>query len=229
VAGPQSQKVLVVDIGGSNVKVLVSGETERRRFESGPELTPQQMVDGVLEVARDWSYDLVALGIPALVVMGKVAVDPVNLGSDWVGFDFERAFGKPTRVANDAAMQALGSYRRGRMLFLGLGTGLGSALIVEGVLEPMELGHLPYKNGHTFEDYVGIRGLERHGKRRWRKHVLDVIARLRAALEPDEIVIGGGNAAKLEKLPPRTRLGDNENAFLGGFRLWDGARMARHR
>jgi len=221
VAGPQSQKVLVVDIGGSNVKVLVSGETERRRFESGPELTPQQMVDGVLEVARDWSYDLVALGIPALVVMGKVAVDPVNLGSDWVGFDFERAFGKPTRVANDAAMQALGSYEGGKMLFLGVGTGLGSAVIDEGNVEPLELGHLPFRK-QTFEDYVGKRGLERLGKKKWREAVIETIERLTAALEPDYVVLGGGNAKKLGELPPNVRLGANNNAFVGGFRLWDG-------
>lgn len=220
-AGPQSQKVLVVDIGGSNVKVLVSGETERRRFESGPELTPQQMVDGVLEVARDWSYDLVALGIPALVVMGKVAVDPVNLGSDWVGFDFERAFGKPTRVANDAAMQALGSYEGGKMLFLGVGTGLGSAVIDEGNVEPLELGHLPFRK-QTFEDYVGKRGLERLGKKKWREAVIETIERLTAALEPDYVVLGGGNAKKLGELPPNVRLGANNNAFVGGFRLWDG-------
>ena len=220
-AGPQSQKVLVVDIGGSNVKVLVSGETERRRFESGPELTPQQMVDGVLEVARDWSYDLVALGIPALVVMGKVAVDPVNLGSDWVGFDFERAFGKPTRVANDAAMQALGSYEGGKMLFLGVGTGLGSAVIDEGNVEPLELGHLPFRK-QTFEDYVGKRGLERLGKKKWREAVIETIERLTAALEPDYVVLGGGNAKKLGELPPNVRLGANNNDFVGGFRLWDG-------
>ena len=187
------------------------------------------MMEGIKNVAGDWQFDYVTIGYPGAVVHGHAVAEPHNLGGGWVGFDFRRAFGRPVKLINDAAMQALGSYRRGRMLFLGLGTGLGSALIIEGVLEPMELGHLPYKKGHTFEDYVGIRGLERHGKARWRKHVLDVIARLRAALEPDEVVIGGGNAAKLEKLPPRTRLGDNENAFLGGFRLWDGARISRHR
>jgi polyphosphate glucokinase len=185
------------------------------------------MVSAVKRLSADWSYDHVTIGYPGPVVHGHVVAEPHNLGGGWVGFDFRRAFGRPVQLINDAAMQALGSYRRGRMLFLGLGTGLGSALIIDGLLEPMELGHLPYKKGHTFEDYVGIRGLERHGKKRWRKHVLDVIARLRAALEPDEIVIGGGNAAKLEKLPPRTRLGDNANAFLGGFRLWNGTRTAR--
>jgi polyphosphate glucokinase len=221
VAESQSPKVLVVDIGGSHVKVLVSGETERRRFESGPELTAQQMVDGVLEVAGDWSYDVVALGIPALVVMGKVAVDPVNLGLDWVGFDFERAFGKPTKVANDAAMQALGSYEGGKMLFLGVGTGLGSAVIDEGSVEPLELGHLPFRK-QTFEDYVGKRGLERLGKKKWREAVIETIERLTAALEPDYVVLGGGNAKKLGELPTNVRLGANNNAFVGGFRLWDG-------
>ena len=225
----QPVDVLVVDVGGSHVKTLASKEQERRRFESGPKLTAREMVDGVLQMTRGWSWDVVSLGIPAAVRGGIPVAEPVNLGTGWVGFDYEAAFGKPTKIVNDAAMQALGSYEGGRMLFLGLGTGLGSALIIDGLLEPMELGHLPYKKGRTFEDYVGIRGLERHGKKRWRKNVLDVIERLRAALEPDEIVIGGGNAAKLKKLPPRTRLGVNENAFVGGFRLWNGARMARTR
>ena len=222
-------RVLVVDVGGTHVKILATGQREHRQVDSGPAMTARGMVSAVKRLSAGWSYDHVAIGYPGPVVHGHVVAEPHNLGGGWVGFDFRRAFGRPVKVINDAAMQALGSYGRGRMLFLGLGTGLGSALIIEGVLEPMELGHLPYKKGHTFEDYVGIRGLERHGKRRWRKHVLDVIARLRAALEPDEIVIGGGNAAKLEKLPPRTRLGDNANAFLGGFRLWDGGRMAGHR
>ena len=222
-------KILVVDVGGTHVKILATGQREHRKADSGPTMTARRMVSVVKSLSAGWSYDHVTIGYPGPVLHGHVVAEPHNLGGGWVGFDFRRAFGRPVKLINDAAMQALGSYRRGRMLFLGLGTGLGSALIIEGVLEPMELGHLPYKKGHTFEDYVGIRGLERHGKRRWRKHVLDVIARLRAALEPDEIVIGGGNAAKLEKLPPRTRLGENANAFLGGFRLWNGARMARHR
>ena len=220
-------KVLVVDVGGTHVKILTTGQREHRQIESGPAMTAQCMVTAVKRLSADWSYDHVSIGYPGPTVHGHVFAEPHNLGAGWMGFDFRRAFGRPVKLINDAAMQALGSYRRGRMLFLGLGTGLGSALIIDGILEPMELGHLPYKKGHTFEDYVGIRGLERHGRKRWRKHVLDVIARLRAALEPDEIVIGGGNAAKLEKLPPRTRLGDNANAFLGGFRLWDGARRAR--
>jgi len=222
-------KILVVDVGGTHVKILATGQREHRQVDSGPAMTARGMVSAVKRLSADWSYDHVTIGFPGPIVHGHVFAEPHNLGRGWVAFDFRRGFGRPVKLINDAAMQALGSYRRGRMLFLGLGTGLGSALIVDGVLEPMELGHLPYKNGHTFEDYVGIRGLARHGKKRWRKHVADVIARLRAALEPDEVVIGGGNARKLEKLPPRTRLGDNDNAFVGGYRLWNGAGMARTR
>jgi polyphosphate glucokinase len=213
--------VLAVDVGGSHVKVLLSGgATERRRFDSGPALTAQQMVDGVLGVTGDWSYDVVSIGVPAPVVMGRVAVDPVNLGEGWVGFDFDAAFHKPTKVANDAAMQARGSYEGGKMLFLGLGTGLGSAFILDGIVEPLELGHLPFRKA-TFEDYVGERGLERLGKKKWRETVHEVIERLSAALEPEYVVVGGGNAKKLNELPPNTRLGGNDNAFVGGFRLWD--------
>ncbi len=214
-------RVLAVDVGGSHVKVLLSTGGERRRFVSGPDLTAAQMVEQVLDVTKDWEYDVVSVGVPAPVVAGRVAHDPVNLGSGWAGFDFERAFGKPTRVVNDAAMQALGSYEGGRMLFLGLGTGLGSAMIADGVLEPMELGHLPYKKA-TYEDFVGQRGLDRLGKKGWRKEVADVIEAFRAALGPEYIVLGGGNAELLKELPPGTRLGDNRNAFLGGFRLWNG-------
>jgi polyphosphate glucokinase len=202
--------------------VLLSGETERRRFDSGPELTAQQMVDGVLEVTSDWSYGFVSIGIPAPVVIGRVAVDPVNLGSGWVGYDFEHAFGRPTKVANDAAMQALGSYEGGKMLFLGFGTGLGSAVVLNGIIEPLELGHLPFRKA-TFEDYVGERGLERLGKKKWREAVMETVERLSAAIEPDYVVLGGGNAKKLHELPPNVRLGGNDNAFIGGFRLWEGA------
>jgi polyphosphate glucokinase len=215
-----TRRVLAVDVGGSHVKLLASGETERRRFESGPQLTPQKLVAGVGEAAKGWDWDVVSVGVPAPVRDGKVAVEPVNLGGGWVGFDFERAFGKPTKLINDAAMQALGSYDGGKMLFLGLGTGLGSAMVVNGTVEPMELAHLPYRKA-TFEDYVGERGLERSGKKRWRKDVLDVIERLSAALEPDYVVLGGGNAKLLQDLPPNVRLGANENAFTGGFRLWE--------
>jgi polyphosphate glucokinase len=212
-------RVLAVDIGGSHVKMLLSTGGERRRFPSGPDLTAAEMVEQVLELTKGWEYDVISVGVPAPVLAGKVAHDPVNLGTGWAGFDFERAFGKPTRVVNDAAMQALGSYDGGRMLFLGLGTGLGSAMIVDGLLEPMELGHMPYKKA-TYEDYVGARGLARMGKRRWRAEVAEVIEAFRAALEPEYIVLGGGNAEVLKELPPDTRLGDNRNAFLGGFRLW---------
>ena len=214
-----ARSVLAVDVGGSHVKMLSSGEGERRRFESGSGLTAQQMVDGVLERTRDWDYDAVSVGVPAQVMAGRVVHEPVNLGEGWVGFDFERAFGKPTKVVNDAAMQALGSYEGGRMLFLGFGTGLGSAMIVDGLLEPMELGHLPYKNA-TYEDYVGERGLERLGKKRWRKEVADAVVDFTGALEPDYVVLGGGNAKLLKEMPPKARLGANANAFEGGFRLW---------
>jgi polyphosphate glucokinase len=216
-------KILVVDVGGTHVKVLATGQREHRKADSGPTMTARRMVSVVKSLSADWSYDHVAIGYPGPVVHGHPVAEPHNLGGGWVGFDFRRAFGRPVKVINDAAMQALGSYRGGRMLFLGLGTGLGSALIIDGVLEPMELGHLPYKKGQTFEDYLGIRGLKRHGKARWRKSVLDVVERLRAALNADDVVIGGGNAAKLRTLPPGSRLGDNANAFVGGFRLWNGA------
>ena len=212
--------VLTVDVGGSHVKMLESGAgRERRRFESGPELGPQQMVERVVALTRDWAYDAVSIGIPAPVHAGRVVADPVNLGSGWVGFDFGAAFGKQTKVVNDAAMQALGSYEGGKMLFLGIGTGLGSALVVEGIVEPMELGHLPFRKA-TFEDYVGERGRLRLGKKKWRVAVVETVERLSAALEPDYVVLGGGNAKRLASLPPNCRLGGNEDAFLGGFRLW---------
>ncbi len=212
--------VLVVDIGGSHVKILASGEDAPRKFESGDELTPQQMVDGVKKLAGEWKYDAVSIGYPGFVVRGRPIAEPHNLGGGWVGFDFEAAFECPVRIINDAAMQALGSYEKGKMLFLGLGTGLGSTLIVDGIVEPMELAHLPYKKG-TYEDYVGVRALDRFGKKKWRKQVVDVVAQLVAALEPDDVVLGGGNVKKLKELPPGCRAGDNGNAFLGGFRLWD--------
>ena len=212
--------VLAVDIGGTHVKILATGQTERREFLSGPKLTPDLMVSGVKELAGEWKYDVVSMGYPGPVLHNRPVIEPHNLAPGWVGFDFRAAFGRPVKVINDAAMQALGSYKRGRMLFLGLGTGLGSTMIVDGIVEPMELGHLPYKK-RTFEDYLGIRGLERLGKKKWRQHVADVVARLVAALEPDDVVLGGGNVKKLKELPPGCREGDNANAFLGGFRLWD--------
>jgi polyphosphate glucokinase len=212
--------VLVVDVGGSHVKVLATGESESRRADSGPGLTPARMVEAATGLAADWKWDQVSVGVPSPVHGGRVVAEPFNLGTGWVGFDFTGAFGKPTRVVNDAAMQALGSYEGGRMLFLGLGTGLGSALVANGFVQPMELGHLPYKKA-TFEDYIGSAGLERRGKKRWRQDVADAVERLSAALEPEYVVLGGGNARKLDALPPTARLGANANAFAGGFRLWD--------
>ena len=214
-----AKRVLVVDVGGNSVKILASGHKVRRSFPSGPKMTPKDMVLGVKILAADWAYDVVSIGYPGPVLHDRPVAEPYNLGRGWVGFDFTRAFRRPVKVLNDATMQALGSYRGGKMLFLGLGTGLGSTMIVDGVVEPMELGHLPYKKG-TYEDYVGRTGLERHGKTKWRRHVADVVTRLIAALGPDETVIGGGNVGKLAALPPRTRAGDNANALRGGFLLW---------
>ena len=211
--------VLVADVGGHSVKLLATGQDKPRSFPSGPSLTAVQMVAGVKESAGDWTYDVLAIGYPGPVLHGRPVTEPWNLGRGWVGFDYGGAFGRPVKLVNDAAMQALGSYQGGKMLFLGLGTGLGSTLIVDGIVEPMELGHLPYKKA-TFEYYVGLRGLKRFGKKKWKKHVADVVARLIAALEPDDVVLGGGNVKKLEELPPGCRAGDNDNAFLGGFRLW---------
>jgi polyphosphate glucokinase len=212
--------VLAVDVGGSHVKALTSKETERRRFKSGSSLTAEQMVAGVLEVVEGWDWDVVSVGIPTPVRDDKVVAEPVNLGEGWVGFDYEKAFGKPTKLVNDAAMQAVGSYEGGRMLFLGLGTGLGSTLIADGVIEPLELGHLPFRK-KTFEDYVGERGLEKHGKKKWQEAVFETVVQLTAAMEPDDVVLGGGGVDELDELPPGCRRGANENAFLGGFRLWD--------
>jgi len=211
--------VLVIDIGGTHVKVLATGHTTRREFDSGPALTPKRMVAEVRKLVSDWKYDAVSIGYPGPVLRGRPVSEPWNLGKGWVGFNFEVAFKRPVKIVNDAAMQALGNYKRGKMLFLGLGTGLGSALIVDGIIEPMELGHLPYKKA-TFEDYVGIRGLEKYGKRKWRSYVGDVVKRLVAAIEPDEVVLGGGNVKKLKELPAGCRAGDNAKAFRGGFRLW---------
>lgn len=215
-------KVLVIDVGGTHVKLLATGQSRRREFESGPTLTPDEMVARVRKLASDWRCDAVSIGYPGLVLDGRVAAEPQNIGSGWIGFDFERAFGRPVKIANDAAMQALGSYAKGTTLFLGLGTGLGSALVVAGHVVPMELAHLPYRKA-TIEDYVGLRGLERLGKKKWRKHVGFVVERFTAALHPDEIVIGGGNARKLKALPPGCRAGSNANAFAGGLRMWDAA------
>ncbi len=213
-------KVLAIDIGGTNVKILATGQKEARKFPSGPELTPRKMVTGVKKLAKGWNYDVVSIGYPGMVVRGRPVSEPHNLAQGWVGFNFEAAFKCPVKIINDAAMQALGSYKRGKMLFLGLGTGLGTTLIVDGMIEPMELAHLPYRKA-TYEDYVGIRGLEKYGKKKWRRFVVDVVERLQAALEPDDVVLGGGNVKELKALPKGCRAGDNANAFLGGFRLWD--------
>jgi len=213
-------RIMVVDIGGTHVKLLATGRRTPVRLPSGPELTPNEMVKLVKAAVSGWQFEAVSVGVPAPVVHGRPISEPHNLGPGWLGFNFHKAFGKPVKVVNDAAMQALGSYQGGRMLFLGLGTGLGSALIVDGVVEPMELGHLPYKKGRSYEDYVGERGLKRMGKKKWRKTVMDVIARLRAAFEADDVVIGGGNAKLIEKWPSGIRAGSNTQAFRGGYRLW---------
>jgi polyphosphate glucokinase len=215
-------KILAIDVGGTHVKILASGEKEKREIESGPAMTARQMVSSVERLARGWKYDVVSIGYPGPVVHHRPTAEPHNLGGGWLGFNFAAAFKRPARVINDAAMQALGSYKGGRMLFLGLGTGLGSAMIVDGIVQPMELAHLPYKK-RTYEDYVGLRGLEEFGKKAWRKHVKDVVERLVAALEPDDVVLGGGNAKKLKEMPPLCRAGDNADAFKGGFRMWEGA------
>jgi polyphosphate glucokinase len=211
--------VLVIDIGGTHVKILATRQEAHCEFDSGPTLTPKLMVSGVRKLVADWKYDVISIGYPGPVLRNRPVSEPWNLGKGWAGFNFEAAFKRPVKVMNDAAMQALGSYKGGKMLFLGLGTGLGSAMVVDGIVQPMELGHLPYKKA-TFEDYVGIRGLKKYGKKKWRRYVADVVERLVAALEADDVVLGGGNVKKLKALPKGCRAGDNANAFLGGFRLW---------
>jgi polyphosphate glucokinase len=215
-----SPKILVVDVGGTHVKARVTPGREERKIDSGPKMTAAKMVRDIRRIANGWEYDFVSIGFPGPVIHGRPVREPHNLGGGWVGFDFAKAFGRPVKVINDAAMQALGSYEGGRMLFLGLGTGLGAAMIVDGILEPMELAHLPYKDGKTYEDYVGLRGLERLGKKRWRHHVAIVVKRLSDALGAEYVVLGGGNSKILKTLPARARLGDNRNAFVGGARLW---------
>jgi len=213
-------KILVIDVGGTHVKVLATGQKKRVQIPSGPKMTPAKMVAAVRAATADWKYDAVSIGYPGVVIHDRPIIEPRHLGSGWVGFDFKRAFRRPVKIVNDAAMQALGSYHGGRMLFLGLGTGLGSALILDNVLEPMELGHLPYKKGRTYEDYLGLDGLRRQGKKKWRRRVNEVVRQLKSAVQADYVVLGGGNARLLAKLPPGARLGANANAFLGGFRLW---------
>jgi hypothetical protein len=214
-------KILVVDVGGNNIKVLVSGEKAPRKVPSGPTLTAARMAAAVRKALAGTRYDTVTIGFPGPVKDGRPAAEPVNLGRGWVRFDYARAFGKPVRFVNDAAMQALGSYRGGRMLFLGLGTGLGSALVLEGLLQPLEVAHLPYRNGKTYEDFLGKRALDRVGKKRWRQLVQEIVPRLHHAFQVHEVVLGGGNVKQLKALPPATRLGSNANAFTGGFRLWE--------
>jgi polyphosphate glucokinase len=216
---PKRREVLVVDVGGTHVKLTATGQAEPQEFESGPTLQPKQMVRKIHAASKGWSYNAVSIGYPGPVLHNHPIAEPHNLGKGWVGFDFETAFGHPVKLINDAAMQALGSYKGGKLLFLGLGTGLGSAMIVNGIIEAMELAHLPYKK-HDYEYYVGECGLQREGKRKWRRYVSDVVTRLIAALEPDDVVLGGGNVKHLSELPSGCRRGENANAFVGGFRLW---------
>ena len=216
----KSRRVLVIDLGGTNVKMLATGQKEPRRCPSGPTMTPRKMIRLVKKSVRDCKFDCVSLGFPGPIINECPLSEPHNLGDGWMGFNFRKAFGCPIKIINDAAMQALGSYQGGRMLFLGLGTGLGAAMIVDGMLEPMELAHLTYKDGKTYEDYLGLRGLERSGKKRWRRHVATILKKLKIALKADYVVLGGGNSKKLKKLPLGTRLGSNVCAFRGGLRMW---------
>jgi polyphosphate glucokinase len=214
-------KVLVIDVGGTNIKVSVTGRKEPIKIPSGPDMNAARMAAAVKKATAGWRYDAVSIGYPGPVVNGKPSLEPANLGAGWIRFDYRKAFGKPVRVVNDAAMQAMGSYQGGRMLFLGLGTGLGSALVADGVLEPLELAHLPYRNNRTYEDYVGLRGYKRMGRRKWQHHVEKVVAILKQGLQVDYVMLGGGNTKRLKGVPPGVRLGTNENAILGGFRLWN--------
>jgi len=213
-------KILVVDVGGTTIKILATGHRTPVKIPSGPTMTPKRMARLVCEAVAEWDYSVVSIGVPGPVKRGKLVKEPKNLGRGWVRFDYRKAFGHPVRLMNDAAMQALGSYKGGCMLFLGLGTGLGSALIVDGVIAPMELAHVPYMKGHTYEQFVGKAALERIGKRKWRKRVAEMTTRLKLAFVADDVVLGGGNAKHLRRLPPGVRLGRNGNAFVGGFRLW---------
>jgi polyphosphate glucokinase len=228
---PDPARILVIDVGGSHVKFRMGRDGKIRRFDSGPAMTAAAMARKVRKLARDLPYEAVSIGYPGLVVRGRIAAEPYNLGPGWVGYDFRKALGRPVRVINDATMQALGSYAGGRMLFLGLGTGLGATLILDGAVEPMEIGHMPYKRGRTFEDYAGERGRKRLGNKKWRKAVAEVITRLKEVLEADYVVLGGGNAVRLKELPAGVRLGDNLDAFGGGLQLWrgDDPRAARSR
>jgi polyphosphate glucokinase len=222
----ESPRVLVIDVGGTNVKLLATGQKEPRKYPSGPTMTPRKMAKLVKKSVADWKFDCISLGYPGPIINGHPLREPHNLGRGWVGFNFQKAFGCPVKVLNDAAMQAVGSYKGGRMLFLGLGTGLGSAMIVDGMLQPMELAHLTYKKGRSYEDYLGLRGLERMGKKKWRRYVAKITKTLKVALEADYVVLGGGNSKLLKEMPPGARLGSNEHAFLGGFRMWQKNQVA---
>lgn len=213
-------KILVIDVGGTSIKMGMNARDERLKVPSGPELTAAKMVAAVRKATESWKYDVISIGYPGPVVQGKPVEEPKNLAGGWVGFEYDQAFGKPVRIVNDAAMQALGGYRGGRMLFLGLGTGLGSALVVEGLLQPLELAHLPYRNDRTYEDYVGLRGYKRLGRKRWRRHVEKVVAQLKHGLQADHVTLGGGQTKHLSALPAGARLGNNADAIVGGFRLW---------
>lgn len=217
---PGTRRILVIDVGGNNVKFIVSGDAERRKFPSGSDFTPAQLVEGIFSRTEGEDYDCVSIGVPGAVRDGRIVVAPVNLGKGWRKFDFAAAFDRPVRLVNDALMQALGSYRGGTMLFLGLGTGLGAALVMDGMAAPLEVAHLPYRDGMSFEDFAGRRGLQRLGVKAWEKAVHDIVERLRMAMVADYVVLGGGNARKLKKLPEHTTLGSNDNALIGGFRLW---------
>ena len=217
---PRQMNVLVIDIGGSNIKILATGQPERIKIPSGNNFRPENLVPLVKEAAKDWSYDVISMGFPGVVKHGKIVADPVNMGSGWTGFDFEKAFGCPIKIINDAAMQALGSYGEGKLLFLGFGTGLGTAMVLENVIIPLEGGHLPFKLG-TFESHVGNASLKKVGKKKWMEMVYKTIEHFRHCFQPDEIVLGGGNSKYLEEIPAGCRLGSNKNAFAGGFRLWE--------
>src|SRR5580698_8998395 len=225
-APKQVKKILVIDVGGTHIKVKATGRREELKIDSGPTMTAAKMVRDVKRLTKDWEYDHVSIGYPGPVIHNRILREPHNLAPGWVRFNFMKAFGCPVKIINDAAMQALGDYQRGRMLFLGLGTGLGSAMIVDGIVAPMELAHLPFKKGRSYEDYVGERGLKRLGGKKWRSAVKQVVEQLSSVLEADYVVIGGGNARKLKRLPKNARLGSNDFAFIGGFRVWRDAAEA---
>jgi polyphosphate glucokinase len=212
--------ILVIDIGGTSIKIGMTGREGRLKIPSGASFTAENMVLAVIAATAGWNYDAISIGYPGPVVHGQPVQEPKNLGSGWVGFEYEQAFKKPLRMVNDAAMQALGGYQGGRMLFLGLGTGLGSALVVEGVLQPLELAHLPYRHNRTYEDYVGLRGYKRLGRKKWQRHVETTVELLKHSLQADYVILGGGQARLLKSLPPGTHLGTNANAIVGGLRLW---------